>query len=189
MSLKSTSFKSDEHKSDTDSGRSSIHGEKEIIERILIAPNKLRVTRCTDDKLKTILQPKASKVDVIGVEHKRISPNSDSMKCGRSEGQLQVASRKNIILKRRNLLRRNTIELSHFNADWQLYNNSAASKTIECDDKTNVKLTGQMHLVGASMPGNKSIHSSNFRFDELSTFFLIFAFCSRLFLFFCMLRS
>lgn len=159
MSIKSTSFKTDEHKSDTDSGRSSIHGEKEIIERILIAPTKLRVTRCTDDKLKTMLQPKASKVDMIGIEHNRNSQliSNGDMKCGRSESQLQVASRKNIILKRRNLHRRNTIELSHFNGDWQLYHNFIASNMNDGDDKAQIKSTGQMHLVGgASMPGNNN---------------------------------
>lgn len=160
MSIKSTSFKSDEHKSDTDSGRSSIHGEKEIIERILIAPSKLRVTRCTEDKLKTMLQPKASKVDVIGVEHHRNSQMiGDGMKCGTSESQLQVASRKNIILKRRNLHRRNTIELSHFNGDWQLYHHLSAAKTNDTDDKAQTQSTGQMHLVGTSMPGNDATFS------------------------------
>lgn len=156
MSVKAASLKSDEHKSDTDSGRSSIHGEKEkeIIERMLIAPNKLRVTRCTDDKLKVMLQPKSSKVDMIGVEQMRHNSNSDRQPTATTENQLLVKSRKNQILKKRNLHRRNTIELSHFNVDWQLYPNLSMSNAKNSEDKSKTKSTG--HLVGASMPGNPS---------------------------------
>lgn len=151
MSLQSTSFKSDDHKSDTDSGRSSIHCEKEIIERILIAPHKLRVTRCTDDKLKILMQPNPSKVDVIGIEHNRIDQNING---GSNDGQLLVKNRKNPILKKRNLHRRNTIELSHFNGDWQLFQNSTALKMADCDTETDTKSSG----IGTSLPGNKHSH-------------------------------
>lgn len=168
MSLQSTNFKSDDHKSDTDSGRSSIHCEKEIIERILIAPHKLRVTRCSDDKLKTLIKLNPSKVGVIGVEHNhRIeqkmmnggsNDGGNGSGCsgnGNSGGQLLVTNRKNHILKKRNLHRRNTIELSHFNGDWQLYQNSTALKVADCDTETDTKSSG----IGASLPGNKNTHS------------------------------
>lgn len=153
MSLQSTNFKSDDHKSDTDSGRSSIHCEKEIIERILIAPHKLRVTRCTDDKLKALIKPNPSKVGVIGMEHNgRVEQNHYNGGTGSSGsgGQLLVSNRRNI-LKKRNLHRRNTIELSHFNGDWQLYQNSTALKVADCDTETDTKSSG----IGASLPGNK----------------------------------
>lgn len=159
MSLQSTNFKSDDHKSDTDSGRSSIHCEKEIIERILIAPHKLRVTRCTDDKLKTLIKQNPSKVGVIGMEHNnRIEQknyngggsNDVGGGSGGGRGQLLVSNRRNHILKKRNLHRRNTIELSHFNGDWQLYQNSTALKVTDCDTETDTKSSG----IGASLPGN-----------------------------------
>lgn len=154
MNFKSTSFKTDENKSDTDSGRSSINGEKEIIERMLIVPNSLRVTRCTDDKLKTMLKSKAitSKVDAIGFDNDRVNHNADRIKSDTHESRLKVANRKNIILKKRNLQRRNTIEFSHFNGEWQPYSNLSKSKLMDCD--------GKMDSVGASMPGtNIHIHT------------------------------
>lgn len=161
MSLQLTNFKSDDHKSDTDSGRSSIHCEKEIIERILIAPHKLRVTRCSDDKLKKLIKPNPSKVGVIGMEPNRIEQKnknaggSNDGGSGGSGGQLLVTNRRNHILKKRNLHRRNTIELSHFNDDWQLYQNSTALKVADCDTETDTKSSG----IGASLPGNKLIHA------------------------------
>lgn len=150
MSSQLTNVKSDDHKSDTDSGRSSIHCEKEIIERILIAPHKLRVTRCSDDKLKKLIKPNPSKVDVIGME-----PNRIEQKNKNGGGQLLVTNRRNHILKKRNLHRRNTIELSHFNDDWQLYQNSTALKVADCDTETDTKSSG----IGASLPGNKLTHT------------------------------
>lgn len=173
--MQSTSFKSDEHKSDTDSGRSSIHGEKEIIERILInAPsNKLHVTRCTDDKLQTMIQAKASKVDMIGMESNCVNQNNngisgDGSSGGKTnDGQLLVSTnRKNHILKKRNLHRRNTIEFSHLNCDWQLYNNLMAHKRTTATkpkfvDNVNRMATAQMHTVGASMPGINILTLSN----------------------------
>lgn len=154
MNFKSTSFKTDEHKSDTDSGRSSINGEKEIIERMLIVPNSLRVTRCTDDKLKTMLKSKSSTVDAIGFDGDHVvNHNNERIKSDTSESRLKVASRKNIILKKRNLHRRNTIELSHFNADWHSYSNLSNTKLMNCDGQMKTKSTSQMDSVGASMPG------------------------------------
>lgn len=163
MNFKSTSFKTDEQKSDTDSGRSSINGEKEIIERMLIAPNSLRVTRCTDDKLKTMLKSKASKVDAIGFEGERLNHNNDGIKSDTNESRLKVASRKNVILKKRNLLRRNTIELSHFAGDWQPYSNLSKSKLMDCDGKMKTKSTSQMDSIGTSMPGKRTNIYCDFR--------------------------
>lgn len=146
MSQPTIISKSDDHRSDTDSGRSSIHCEKEIIERMLIPSHKLRVTRCTDDKLETLNKPNPSKVDVIGMKHARIDPNINGAS---NEGHLHVTNRRNHILKKRNLHRRNTIELSHFNGDWQNYQTTTASKVADYDTETDTKSSG----VGVSMPG------------------------------------
>lgn len=157
MNFKTTSLKTDEQKSETDSGRSSINGEKEIIERMLIIPNSsnLRVTRCTDDKLKTMRKPKISTVNVIGFDIDQANQYNDRIKCDTNENRLKVTNRKNIILKKRNLQRRNTIELSHFNEDWQTYSNLSKSKLMDCDGQK-TKSTNQMDSVGASISGKST---------------------------------
>lgn len=122
--------KFEEHKSDTDSGRSSIHCEKELYGKCddatvpvkTVSNHQLRVTRCTDDKLKAINHPKVSPTNVIGYENEprcrgesghRMLPTEPPTAAANGKC-LQVKSRKNAILKRRNLYRRNTIDVSQF---------------------------------------------------------------------------
>ena len=108
---KMESFKHiDEHRSDTDSGRSSAHGDKEIISLNgkECPPKSLRVTRCTDDALKA--RPKIEPPKFVCVDDDRPIGKIEPL----ASGRLQVIRRKDAILKRRNMHRRNTIDVNLF---------------------------------------------------------------------------
>lgn len=171
---KSAISKFDEHKSDTDSGRSSIHCEKELYgkcedaEMVKInAIHHLRVTRCTDDKLKALNHLKIAPTNIIGYDNE-----CDTRDIGKHHIQaapvgskcLQVISRKNAILKRRNLHRRNTIDSSQFKdvENNRPFNtpNSNVSKSTNCLNRREpysgngfLEQIDRMNFMGSSMPG------------------------------------
>lgn len=153
--------KSDGHKSDTDSGKGSIYDEKRIVEQFLVGQNKLRVTRCSDDKFKAMCQPKAAKVDVIGFERENINHHE---KINTSERRPVVTSRKDTILRKRDLRRRNTIDLSHLPGDWQHHFDLPVSKTIHCTQNAQI---GQKYATGASMPGKQDFVEKRIRNREV----------------------
>lgn len=168
---KSAIAKCDEHKSDTDSGRSSIHCEKELYgkceEAAMVktnAINHLRVTRCTDDKLKALNLPKIASTNIIGYDKESML---DARDIGKHHIQaapvagkcLQVISRKHAILKRRNLHRRNTIDSSQFK---DIENNRPInmSKSTNCLNRCEpssangfLEQIDRMNFMGSSMPG------------------------------------
>lgn len=173
----------DEHKSDTDSGRSSIHCEKELIGKceetqISKATNQLRVTRCTDSKMKALHQLKVKSANIFAYE-KEPSINENEIKQIEQPPMgkcLQVINRKNAILKRRNLQRRNTIDVSQFKLDKEINRlnekcngNMNASKSINCLNKMEsykndefLDRINRMNFVGSSMPGTETLYHFNF---------------------------
>lgn len=172
--VKPTNPKYEEHKSDTDSGRSSIHErEKELSNKCedIILPtkyvaNQLRVTRCTDDKLKALNQLKVTPVNVIGYENEPSLNDNETKTIEQPVGGncLQVISRKNAILKRRNLHRRNTIDVSQFKLERNDNAHLNASKSTNCLNKLESRKTdefidriSQMNFIGSSMPGEFSL--------------------------------
>lgn len=166
----------DEHKSDTDSGRSSIHGEVVGIKSNGSAPSKtgttsqLRVTRCSKDKLKALPKCEQTHSQVIGgyVNEKcrEIQANEKSKPLS-SGGRLNVISRRDAILKRRNMHRRNTIDIYHFDSNASNRKTDEfginASKSTNCLDKVGsnsaddfLSRIDQLHFNGSSMPGKNN---------------------------------
>lgn len=159
---------SDDHKSDTDSGRSSTHGDKEFlasgrVEHITKSVNQLKVTRCTEEKLKLLFNSRPS--------DQRLNEKNSSDEAKEREpfstNRLQVVRRKDAILKRRNMHRRNTIDVNLHDmqkavACQQFENklNPNASKSTNCIDKIDTfpaanfaNRIDAFNSNGASMPG------------------------------------
>lgn len=172
----------EEHKSDTDSGRSSAHGDKDligpIIKEIPAKPiGKLKVSRCTEEKLKILTQ---SHVDVRKFNAAGMPFNGENVNGGNiaeptfGQGRLQVIRRKDAILKRRHMNRRNTIDVNLFdmkkaaesaNFGENLKMNYNASKSTNCLDKLGgphssefANRIDQLNLNGSSMPGKSFAH-------------------------------
>lgn len=162
----------DEQKSDTDSGRSSIHGEKEPSPKTIAQPSKpisqLKVTRCTDEKLKALVQSEHQKVNIIGNDEHVVNEVKTIEPLAGTTGRLQVIRRKDAILRRRNMHRRNTIDVNQF--DMQRASTCAnfgynfnASKSTNCLDNVGAQSSygfqqriDQMNLNGTSMPGKRN---------------------------------
>lgn len=152
----------EEHKSDTDSGHSSIHGEKELIYRIpsqkILPVSKLTVSRPNSDKIQTEFQPIHPNVYGIGDTN-----HIDEEKKETCTGKLQVIRRKDAILRRRNMQRRNTIDINHIDilraTNEKGFNDMISSKSINCLDRMsreqpelfNEKIN-RINLNGSSMP-------------------------------------
>lgn len=159
----------DEQKSDTDSGRSSAHGDKELQSNGRIDTNtggQLKVTRCTEEKLKILFKSKPSD---LRLSERNLVPDEAkaSEQCVQPTGRLQVLRRKDAILKRRNMHRRNTIDVNlydmqkaaaHQQFDYKL--NGTTSKSTNCIDKIDAfesdtfpNRIDAMNFNGTSMPG------------------------------------
>lgn len=157
----------DDHKSDTDSGRSSTHGDKEYIpsggiDHIFKSTNHLKVTRCTEEKLKLLFNSRPSDQRL----NERCSSDETKEPEPFAANRLQVVRRKDAILKRRNMHRRNTIDINlhdmHKAIEYQQFENKLngnASKSTNCIDKINAfpasnfaNRIDALNLNGASMP-------------------------------------
>lgn len=150
----------DEHKSDTDSGHSSIHGDKEFVDKtneqlINRQPSKLKVARGMaemDYKIEQFVEQK----NVIVIGHNE--PN-DALELEKKPvgAALQVIRRKDAILRRKNMQRRNTIDINC--SDMLKASNEhfgfGAAKSTNCLDKVGTKDSYEFGAVmnGSSMPG------------------------------------
>lgn len=162
----------DEHKSDTDSGRSSIHGEvcTKSVENAPLkvnAPSQLRVSRCSRGKLKALSKqqsPLQTHGNVIGGyvnENAKENFTNETKPLSNGGGKLHVTSRKDAILKRRNMHRRNTIDIYQFDGDRKCNDfGMNASKSTNCLDKVGknsnddfLSRIDQLNFNGSSMPG------------------------------------
>lgn len=142
----------DEHRSDTDSGRSSIHGDKDIEPITKRQPSKLKVIRGTADPY---VEPQNSDVDM---EKKPVG------------AALQVIRRKDAILRRKNMQRRNTIDGNCSDllkaANGNFHYGIDGAKSTNCLDKVGTKDSYDFSaaLNGSSMPGmtlNRNIRRVN----------------------------
>lgn len=153
----------DDHKSDTDSGRSSIHYEKEIdsIKPTVKSVSRLKVSRCTDDKVKALGLLEQRYANLIGEVNDGVAKKTNTENV---QGKLQVTRRKDAILKRRNMHRRNTIDVSQYEmqkAAHKLETKFNASNSTNCLDKIGADAPDnvygridQMNANRFSMPGN-----------------------------------
>lgn len=151
-------FTKDEHRSDTDSGHSSIHGDKEFSDKsneaiIKRQPSKLKVVRGMGE-------------DYNFVEHKNVNvighngPNDVEMEKKPTGAALQVIRRKDAILRRKNMQRRNTIDincsdmLKAANEQYE-YGGFGGAKSTNCLDKVGTKDSYEFGAAvnGSSMPG------------------------------------
>lgn len=140
------------------------------------ASNQLRVTRCTDDKMKALNHPKIAPTNIIGYENEPHTRPDSGHRAPANEQQpangkcLQVISRKNAILKRRNLHRRNTIDVTQFKGmEPNRPINEAhpnMSKSTNCLDRREpydgdgfLEQIDRMNFMGSSMPGVLTIAS------------------------------
>lgn len=151
----------EEQKSDTDSGHSSIHGEKELIYRIpsqkILPVSKLTVSRPISDKIRNEIQPNHQNVWAIG------DTNHINEKKEACTAKLQVIRRKDAILRRRNMQRRNTIDINHIDilraTNEKEFKDMISSKSINCLDRMSRKQPelfnekiNRINLNGSSMP-------------------------------------
>lgn len=155
----------EEQKSDTDSGHSSIHGEKELVYRVppqKIQPaSNLTVTRPPAERIQK--QPPPN-VYAIGDEH----PMEERKEI--CAAKLQVVRRKDAILRRRNMQRRNTIDINHIDilraTNENGFNDIVSSKSTNCLDKVgggkrerfDEKISSNC-LSRSSMPSKKQVTS------------------------------
>lgn len=159
---------SDEHKSDTDSGRSSAHGDKDLQPQAIkeVATKnvgQLKVTRCTEEKLKILFNSKPINPKIIEKQCEEVKHQLEPFQTGR----LQVIRRKDAILKRRNMHRRNTIDVNLYDMQKAAENrnlddniNGTSSKSTNCIDKIDAFESNGfankidcMNFNGTSMPG------------------------------------
>lgn len=159
----------DDQKSDTDSGRSSAHGDKELQSKGRIdikTTGQLRVTRCTEEKLKILFKSKPSDIH-ISQKNLLTDEVKEAEQYAQPTGRLQVMRRRDAILKRRNMHRRNTIDVNlcdmqkaaaHQQLDYKL--NGTTSKSTNCIDKIDAfesdtfsNRIDAMNFNGTSMPG------------------------------------
>lgn len=153
----------DEHRSDTDSGHSSIHGDKELadklIEQIIKRPsNKLKVARGPMEHRELDHFVEQKNVNVIG--HNALSDVEIEKKP--AGAALQVIRRKDAILRRKNMQRRNTIDVNcsdMLKASNDFKYGFGAAKSTNCLEKigTNDPYDFGAGLNGSSMPGTISI--------------------------------
>lgn len=146
----------DEHRSDTDSGHSSIHGDKELadklIEQIIKRPsNKLKVARGPMENREV----EQKNVNVIG--HNALSDVEIEKKP--VGAALQVIRRKDAILRRKNMQRRNTIDVNCSDmlkaSNEQFKYGLGAAKSTNCLEKVGTNDSYDFGAVvnGSSMPG------------------------------------
>lgn len=183
----------DDHRSDTDSGRSSINADKELVYSLPTKSNQLRVKRDNDVNSNRDPTPKQSNVYTIG-EMNNGHENIDVVK--HAPAKLQVLRRKEGPSRRRNMQRRNTIDVNRFDimqasAD-NRFNELTSSKSINGLDRVDNKNSNdlnvfmerinQINLNGSSMPSNYAfLFFHNFQFEvELIgvRFSVIFFLCS-----------
>lgn len=178
---------SDDHKSDTDSGRSSAHGDKELPlhirnEHAIRPSGQLKVTRCTEEKLKILFnsRPSNQKLNELAADAKKTEPFAS--------GRLQVIRRKDAILKRRNMHRRNTIDVNLYDiqraADNRQYDgnlNAHTSKSTNCIDKIDRYSSSEfanridaLNFNGASMPGEHQTINHTFSMNRIYFTFSLF---------------
>lgn len=106
----------EDSRSDTDSGHSSVPGEVYDIEHQ--QKPKLKVTRCTADERRRMPAQEPNRAcNVIGATKRNHNNTQMDAKdtadlTGAGKG-LQVIKRRDVILKRKNMFRRNTIDLNH----------------------------------------------------------------------------
>lgn len=123
------------------------------------APNQLKVTRCTEEKLKILFnsRPSDQKLNELAADAKKTEPFAS--------GRLQVIRRKDAILKRRNMHRRNTIDVNLYDMQraaedqqFEVNLNTHTSKSTNCIDKIDgsnefANRIDAINFNGASMPG------------------------------------
>lgn len=151
----------DEHRSDTDSGHSSIHGDKEFVEKtneqfIKRLPSKLKVARGAAENYKIDQFVEQKNVNVIGHN----VPSDVEMEKKPVGAALQVIRRKDAILRRKNMQRRNTIDINCSDmlraANGQFeYGGIGGAKSSNCLDKVGTNDSYEFGAVvnGSSMPG------------------------------------
>lgn len=148
----------DEQKSDTDSGRSSIHGDKEFVDKsneqlINRQSSKLKVARVMPEMDYKIEQ---KNVNVIGHNEPNDAIEMEKKPVGAA---LQVIRRKDAILRRKNMQRRNTIDINCSDmlkaSNEHFENGFGAAKSTNCLDKVGTKDSYEFDAVvnGSSMPG------------------------------------
>lgn len=155
----------DEHRSDTDSGHSSIHGDREFADKsneqlVRRQSSKLKVARGTPEEyhFDQIVEPK--NFNVIGHN----GPNDVEVEKKPIGAALQVLRRKDAILRRKNMQRRNTIDINCSDmlkaSNGRLERGSGATKSTNCLDKIGTKDTYEFGAVvnGSSMPGKIVAH-------------------------------
>lgn len=151
----------DEHRSDTDSGHSSIHGDREFVDKpneqiISRQPSKLKVARGTAENQQLDQYVEHKNVNVIG----HSEPSDAEMEKKPAGAALQVIRRKDAILRRRNMQRRNTIDVNcsdmlKATANGHFEYGFGAAKSTNCLDKVGAKDSYEFGAVlnGTSMPG------------------------------------
>lgn len=150
----------DEQRSDTDSGHSSIHCEKEYVDKrdekpIKKQAGKLKVARgnAENNQIEQLAHPK--NFNVIG--HKELPAAQIEMKP--AGAALQVIRRKDAILRRKNMQRRNTIDINRSDmlkaSNGQFEYGFGTAKSTNCLDKVGTRDSYEFGAAmnGSSMPG------------------------------------
>lgn len=150
----------DEHRSDTDSGHSSIHGDREFADKsneqiVSRQSSKLKVARGAAENYKFDQFVEQKIFNVIG----HIGPNDVEVEKKPTGAALQVLRRKDAILRRKNMQRRNTIDINCSDmlkaSNEQFERGFVAAKSTNCLDKIGTKDSYEFGAVanGSSMPG------------------------------------
>lgn len=150
----------DEHKSDTDSGHSSIHGDRDFADKsneqiVKRQSSKLIVARGMAENHKFDQFAEQKNFNVIGHN----GPNDVEVEKKPTGAALQVLRRKDAILRRKHMQRRNTIDINGSDmlkaSNGQFERGFGAAKSTNCLDKIGTKDSYEFGAVanGSSMPG------------------------------------
>lgn len=150
----------EEYRSDTDSGHSSVPGDIYDNRHEHQGGTKLKVTKCSQNELKKLVSHEPNRAKMVGV----IAQNTANTKLEAKESDaksnkgLQVVKRRDAILKRKHMARRNTIDINHLDihkANQCIGSDKfmlSASKSTNCIDKVDAVHDLNGNLNNISMP-------------------------------------